>query len=168
LGFDVAVCRNERGLDLHALISMAIAEKSISGTDYSMSFVKKGLVIFVIVDIAAALFFLPFLDWFVQFEEYVKSLGTLAPIAVAVVYVITTVLFIPGSALTIGSGTLFGLKTGFLVVLIGANVGAMHLPPGAYFPAPEGGKVGGRECQISLAGSSHRQTGIQDGRSFAP
>jgi uncharacterized membrane protein YdjX (TVP38/TMEM64 family) len=90
-----------------------------------MTMVKKALVIFVIVDIAAALFFLPFRDWFVHFEEYVKSFGTLAPIAVAVVYVITTVLFIPGSALTIGSGTLFGLKTGFFVVLIGANVGAL-------------------------------------------
>jgi len=90
-----------------------------------MKLAKKMIVIFVIVDIAAALFFLPFRDWFAQFEQYVKSLGNLGPIAMVFVYVATTILFIPGSALTIGSGTLFGLKTGFFVVLIGANLGAL-------------------------------------------
>lgn len=90
-----------------------------------MSFAKKIIVMFVIVDIAAALLFLPFRDWFAQFEEYVKSLGDFGPIAVALAYVVTTVLFIPGSALTIGSGTLFGLKTGFVVVVVGANLGAL-------------------------------------------
>jgi uncharacterized membrane protein YdjX (TVP38/TMEM64 family) len=90
-----------------------------------MKLAKKLIVIFIIVDIAAALFFLPFRDWFAQFEQYVKSLGNLGPIAMVFIYVVTTILFIPGSALTIGSGTLFGLKTGFIVVLIGANLGAL-------------------------------------------
>jgi uncharacterized membrane protein YdjX (TVP38/TMEM64 family) len=90
-----------------------------------MTLAKTLIVIFLIVDIAAALLFLPFRDWFVQFDQFVKSLGPLGPIAVAFAYVITTILFIPGSALTIGSGTLFGLKTGFLVVLVGANLGAL-------------------------------------------
>ena len=34
-------------------------------------------------------------------------------------------MFIPGSALTLGAGGLFGLRTGFLVVLVGANIGAL-------------------------------------------
>ena len=41
------------------------------------------------------------------------------------VYVLCTVLFIPGSAITVGAGTLFGLKTGFVVVVLGANLGAL-------------------------------------------
>jgi uncharacterized membrane protein YdjX (TVP38/TMEM64 family) len=90
-----------------------------------MKLAKQLIVIFLIADIAAALLFLPFRDWFVQFEQYVRSLGPLGPMAVVFAYVITTILFIPGSALTIGSGTLFGLKTGFLVVLVGANLGAL-------------------------------------------
>ena len=60
-----------------------------------------------------------------QFEGYVQSLGAIGPVVVALAYVVCTVFFIPGSAITIGSGTLFGLKTGFFVVLVGANLGAL-------------------------------------------
>ena len=86
---------------------------------------KIALIIFIAVDIVAALLLLPFREWFNQFEHYVEGLGAIGPVVVAFAYVITTVLFIPGSALTIGAGTLFGLRTGFLVVLVGANLGAL-------------------------------------------
>ncbi len=83
----------------------------------------------ILVCIAGALvtifLFLPVREWFMHFETYVKSLGALGPVLVAAVYVLCTVMFVPASALTIGSGTLFGLKTGFIVVVIGANVGAL-------------------------------------------
>jgi pyruvate/2-oxoglutarate dehydrogenase complex dihydrolipoamide dehydrogenase (E3) component/uncharacterized membrane protein YdjX (TVP38/TMEM64 family) len=78
--------------------------------------------------IVGALFFgflfLPIREWFVHLEKYVQSLGAIGPVVMVLAYVLCTVLFIPGSALTIGSGTLFGLSTGFLVVLLGANLGA--------------------------------------------
>jgi pyruvate/2-oxoglutarate dehydrogenase complex dihydrolipoamide dehydrogenase (E3) component/uncharacterized membrane protein YdjX (TVP38/TMEM64 family) len=75
--------------------------------------------------LAAGVWFLPVRQWFAQFENFVRSLGAFGPILVVLVYVLATLLFVPGSAITVGAGTLFGLKTGFLVVLIGANLGAL-------------------------------------------
>ena len=79
--------------------------------------------------LAAALFvgflLLPIRQWFTEFEGAVASLGALGPAVVVLVYILCTVLFIPGSAITIGAGTLFGLSTGFIVVVIGANLGAL-------------------------------------------
>ena len=86
---------------------------------------KAIILSFLLAAIVFGLFFLPVRDWFMQFEGYVRSLGAIGPLVVVLIYVISTVLFIPGSALTVGAGTLFGLKTGFLVVLVGANLGAL-------------------------------------------
>jgi pyruvate/2-oxoglutarate dehydrogenase complex dihydrolipoamide dehydrogenase (E3) component/uncharacterized membrane protein YdjX (TVP38/TMEM64 family) len=87
---------------------------------------KKAIVIvLVLAAIVAGAVLLPVRQWFMEFESYVKSLGAIGPVAVVLVYVLCTVLFIPGSAITIGAGTLFGLKTGFVVAVLGANLGAL-------------------------------------------
>jgi uncharacterized membrane protein YdjX (TVP38/TMEM64 family) len=67
---------------------------------------------------------LPLREWFLQFEACVQALGAVGPVVMVLVYVAATVLLIPGSALTIASGTLFGLSLGFLVAFTGANLGA--------------------------------------------
>jgi pyruvate/2-oxoglutarate dehydrogenase complex dihydrolipoamide dehydrogenase (E3) component/uncharacterized membrane protein YdjX (TVP38/TMEM64 family) len=86
---------------------------------------KAIIVVIVLAAIIAGVLFLPVRQWFMEFESYVKSLGTVGPVVVILVYVLCTVLFIPGSAITVGAGTLFGLKTGFVVVVLGANLGAL-------------------------------------------
>ncbi|MGE5305777.1 MAG: TVP38/TMEM64 family protein [Alphaproteobacteria bacterium] len=86
---------------------------------------KTLLLIFVVVDVAVALLFLPFRAWLLQFESTVQDLGAVGPAVMVLVYVAATVLLIPGSALTIASGTLFGLPMGFLVAFTGANLGAL-------------------------------------------
>ncbi len=55
---------------------------------------------------------------------WVENLGWLAPIAFVVIYNVATLLFIPGSLLTLKGGCLFGLLWGSIYVLIAATIGA--------------------------------------------
>ena len=55
---------------------------------------------------------------------WVKSLGSLGPIAFIAVYNLATILFIPGSLLTLGGGVLFGLFWGSVYVFVAATLGA--------------------------------------------
>lgn len=54
----------------------------------------------------------------------IKSLGWLAPIGFIFIYNLATLLFIPGSILTLKGGCLFGLFWGSIYVLIAATLGA--------------------------------------------
>ncbi|MHC5742744.1 MAG: TVP38/TMEM64 family protein [Nostoc sp.] len=55
---------------------------------------------------------------------WVHSLGTLGPIAYIVIFNLATLLFIPGSLLTLKGGCLFGVFWGSIYVLIAATIGA--------------------------------------------
>ena len=55
---------------------------------------------------------------------WVEGLGSIAPIAFIVLYNVATVLLIPGSLLTLGSGVLFGLVWGSVYVFFAATLGA--------------------------------------------
>lgn len=57
-------------------------------------------------------------------ETCVRSYGIWAPVVFACLYVVATVLFLPGSVLTIVGGMLFGPLWGTFYSLTGATVGA--------------------------------------------
>ena len=57
-------------------------------------------------------------------QEWVAGLGVLGPIVFAAIYVVATVLILPGSILTIMAGVIFGSVVGVLTVIVGATVGA--------------------------------------------
>ena len=59
-----------------------------------------------------------------HFYAFIDSLGVLGPLVFILAYVVATVGFIPGSALTIGAGLLFGLWKGVMVVSIASITGA--------------------------------------------
>src|SRR4029434_6787305 len=82
------------------------------------------LLVTLLVAVTVGFFLLPLRQWFIELEGHVQSLGALGPAVVALAYVLCTVLLIPASIITLGAGTLFGLKTGFIVVVVGANFGA--------------------------------------------
>jgi uncharacterized membrane protein YdjX (TVP38/TMEM64 family) len=60
-----------------------------------------------------------------RLQVVIEQSGTLAPILFAGIYAIATVLFIPGTPLTLLGGALFGPVFGTVYVVFGATVGAL-------------------------------------------
>lgn len=59
-----------------------------------------------------------------QFEAWVNGLGIWGPVVFIAGYVVGTVALVPGSALTLAAGAIFGLGPGVVYVLTAATVGA--------------------------------------------
>ncbi|MEM1441442.1 MAG: TVP38/TMEM64 family protein [Verrucomicrobiota bacterium] len=68
--------------------------------------------------------FLPVAEWLEALETWIDSLGFWGPLVFIAIYIVATVLVLPGAAMTPLSGLLFGLGWGTLWVVIGSNIGA--------------------------------------------
>ena len=90
---------------------------------------RRGLIFRLIVTaaLAAAIIWLAFHREFLNtaaLESNLRQFGPWAPIVFVLVYALGAVLFVPGSALTIAGGALFGPVWGTLWNLTGATLGA--------------------------------------------
>lgn len=56
--------------------------------------------------------------------DWIANLGSWGPVAFILVYILATVLFIPGSLLTLGAGAIFGVIWGSICVSVGSTLGA--------------------------------------------
>ncbi len=56
--------------------------------------------------------------------DHVRQLGAWGPVLFIGLYIIATVLFVPGSVLTLGAGAAFGVVHGSIYVSIGSTLGA--------------------------------------------
>jgi uncharacterized membrane protein YdjX (TVP38/TMEM64 family) len=59
----------------------------------------------------------PVRAWAIEFVEWVRALGPAAAVLYGVVYIVAAVLLIPGSALTLGAGFLYGAIWGSALVV---------------------------------------------------
>jgi len=71
-----------------------------------------------------ALLFLPTKEYLLRFIASVEEMGFWGPVVLAAVYVVATVLFVPGSILTLGCGFLWGVPIGIVTISIGSTLGA--------------------------------------------
>ncbi len=90
-----------------------------------MRHVKILSLIAVVIAALIGLRFLPVSEWILSLQSEIRSFGPLAPVVVIVGYALMTVLLIPGSAMTLLAGGVFGLWKGLAVVVTGANLGAL-------------------------------------------
>lgn len=72
----------------------------------------------------AAVVLLPVRSLISGFLTWVEGLGPLAPVVIAAAYVPATVLFVPGSLITLGAGFVCGVLWGTVAVSVGSTVGA--------------------------------------------
>ncbi len=63
-------------------------------------------------------------QYLVEFKAWVATQGYWGPIIFIAAYAVATVLALPGSALSIMAGVLFGSVVGVSVVIVGATIGA--------------------------------------------
>jgi len=63
-------------------------------------------------------------DWLKAALDWIGKLGPWGPVLFVVLYILSTVLFVPGSVLTLGAGALFGVVLGSVYVSISATLGA--------------------------------------------
>lgn len=56
--------------------------------------------------------------------NWVEQLGPVGPAIFILIYIAACVLFIPGSALTLGAGAIFGVVRGSIIVSVGSTLGA--------------------------------------------
>jgi uncharacterized membrane protein YdjX (TVP38/TMEM64 family) len=68
--------------------------------------------------------YLPVQDLLKQALDWAGRLGPWGAIIFIAIYVVATVLFIPGSVLTLGAGAVFGVAWGSIYVSIGSTLGA--------------------------------------------
>lgn len=57
-------------------------------------------------------------------KGWIGGLGIWGPVVLVLLYVVATVLFVPGTILTLAAGALFGLVVGTITVSIGSTLGA--------------------------------------------
>jgi uncharacterized membrane protein YdjX (TVP38/TMEM64 family) len=91
---------------------------------------KRGLIfrLIVVTALVGAVVWLGLHREFLQaavLERQLGRFGQWAPIVFVVLYAVSTVLFVPGSLLTLAGGAMFGPIAGTLYSLTGATLGAM-------------------------------------------
>jgi len=87
--------------------------------------VKIAIFAAVVVGLIVATKLLPVKDYLKSLLEWVREIGAVkGGLVVVIFYIVSCVLFLPGSVVTLGAGFLFKVLVGTVVVSIGSTLGA--------------------------------------------
>ncbi len=86
---------------------------------------KYALAGLAVIGLISALSFFDVQALLRQTLDWIDSLGSAGPLAFIFIYAAATVLFIPGSLLTLGAGVVFGVLWGSVYVSIASTLGAV-------------------------------------------
>ena len=93
--------------------------------DQPFSRLRKGVVFLVLLILAAVLFATTDARALLrQAMHWIEQLGAWGQVLFVLIYIVATVLLIPGSALGLGAGALFGVVRGSLLVSLASTLGA--------------------------------------------
>jgi uncharacterized membrane protein YdjX (TVP38/TMEM64 family) len=95
-----------------------------SNTRKTSNLLKIGAIVVVIATLIFIAKKFNFQELLIQALNWISSLGIWGVFAFISIYAIATVLFIPGSLLTLGAGVLFGVVFGSIYVSLGSIIGA--------------------------------------------
>lgn len=86
--------------------------------------IKWGLIAVGFILLIMLVRLLPVNEFLASFNDWVSRLGFTGYFVFGIGYVVATVLFLPGSVLTLGAGFIFGFLKGSIIVWVSATIGA--------------------------------------------
>lgn len=98
--------------------------KEFANNDLMKLNVRVGIFIGAVVALAAAAYLLDLRSALIGTLEWIGSLGYAGYLAFIAIYILATILFLPGSILTLGAGLLYGVLIGTILVSLGSILGA--------------------------------------------
>ena len=99
-------------------------EKNLSEATKKSGIWRPVLLIAVVVAAVILLRFLGIAERLGDLREWIRGMGSLAPLAFVLIYIIAVVAALPGLAFTITGAALFGSLTGVILVSIASTAGA--------------------------------------------
>ncbi len=89
-----------------------------------LKWIRWASVLVILVSAILLVRALPLDQLSVFLNSWIGGLGVWGPVVLAAIYVVATVLFVPGTILTLAAGAIFGLGIGTVTVSVGSTVGA--------------------------------------------
>jgi uncharacterized membrane protein YdjX (TVP38/TMEM64 family) len=99
-------------------------EQPTPGSKDQRGRIRLAILALVVIALLIAGYFLPAGQWLTEFNHWVQEQGAWGAVWFGLIYVLCTVLFVPGSILTLGAGAIYGPVWGTILISLASTTGA--------------------------------------------